>query len=71
MSGIPERGYGTWAQWLRRKKKRDGWAEFHVTSLDEEVAEGTLDAWCFLHMPDPIESKDRTVAETTKDTAHG
>ena len=71
MSDIPERGYGTWRQWHRRKGKRDGWAEFHVSSPDEEVNEGALDAWCDLHVPDPIKTVDRTIAETTKETAHG
>ena len=68
-------GYGTMAQWQRRVNRRDGYAEFHVLPLDDaddvEDVEEAFDAWCDLHMPHPTEKRERTVAEVTRDTAHG
>ncbi len=38
MSGIPERGYGTWRQWRRRalSSKSDTIAYFYVTAGDSD-----------------------------------
>ena len=62
MSGIPERGYGSWAQWKRRWGKRGG-SIFFVNGDDNRIAQ---ERWVARHGQPKPEGGETTIREATE-----
>ncbi len=63
MSGIPERGYGSWAQWKRRPA---GDEFYNVDGIDDRETERLQTTWEKLHGFDSTSEDETTIREATE-----